>query len=160
MLKTAFIQPATEQSQPSVRSNKSGFRQTGRFVSIGQPLITEARPSDIMEEGKSHSSAQVTSINRPRFIKAPMIPRSLNGGAGISKLNKLEGKDQDEVADVTDDSFSSDMKSSATVSPSKVPVVEPIPRTSTIVHASESRQKPLKKNYGSEMQVTGHFAPK
>ena len=65
------------------------IQRYGQYASTTEPIITENRPSDIMEEGRRLAS----DSGHPKFVRAPMIPRSLAGGAVISKLNKLECKD-------------------------------------------------------------------
>lgn len=88
-------------------------------------------------------------MNNPGPAKSFRPGTSLAGGAGISKLNKLEGKDQDEVNDVTEDEASDEYNDSPTngghyqsnqveSQTRKPPAETTLPRTSTIVMAQKA----------------------
>lgn len=95
------------------------------------------------------------AVSNPGPAKSFRPGTALAGGAGISKLNKLEGKDQDEVNDVTEDEASDEndeykdsptngghYHSSRVESEARKPPAETtLPRTSTIVMAAGSGNK-------------------
>ena len=61
-----------------------------------------------MSQSKVSGATSRFAVNNPGPAKSFRPGTALAGGAGISKLNKLEGKDQDEVNDVTEDEASDD----------------------------------------------------
>lgn len=71
------------------------------------PRVSQMSVSKI-SEAKSSITLNRFTVNNPGPAKSFRPGTALAGGAGISKLNKLEGKDQDEVNDVTEDEASDD----------------------------------------------------
>jgi hypothetical protein len=116
-------------------------------------------------------------VNNPGPAKSFRPGTALAGGAGISKLNKLEGKDQDEVNDVTEDEASDEndeykdsptngghYHSNQVESEARKPPADTLPRTSTIVMAASSggNKSSFKQRdtFGAHGRVVSHdFSP-